>query len=409
LFSDGTGGVRAGGYFLYEVGTPDTGLASAGYAARAQDASTVFTNSAGMTMLDHSQVLAGVQPLYTHLNFAQDRSTSARGTDGGNALVPLPSGSFFYVYSLNSRIKLGFGSCTYFGGALEYNLNWVGRYFLQGATILGTSFIPAAAYRVNDWLSVGGGVNVMIGFLREKAAVRNLRPGQDGQVKYQDYTVGVGGNVGFMIQPDAKTRIGLTYLTPVDLNFSSIPHFRNTGPVLLTLLRRRGLLGSPVDLGITVPQEVTVSFYRELSERFALLGSVNWQNWSQFGLVGISINSVNPRSLTQNLNYDDTWQIAAGLQYKVSPELMLSAGFAYDSSMVSDGDRTVSAPVAAQYRYAGGVQYQWTEHLRTGLAYEFMWQGKMPLEQSRRTGAALSGQFTNTLINFFSLSLIYVF
>src|SRR5690242_874662 len=105
----------AGGFFLYELGTPDVGLASAGYAARAQDASTVFTNPAGMTMLDHSQLLAGIQPIYGHLNFAPDNSTSTRGTDGGNALVPLPGGSFFYVYSLNSRVKFGFASCAYFG------------------------------------------------------------------------------------------------------------------------------------------------------------------------------------------------------------------------------------------------------------------------------------------------------
>lgn len=399
----------AGGFFLYEIGTPDVGLASAGYAARAQDASTVFTNPAGMTVLDHSQLLIGIQPIYGHLNFAQDRSTKNRGTDGGNALVPLPGGSFFYVYRLNSRVRLGFASCAYFGGALEYNLNWVGRYFLQGATILGMSFIPAVAYRVNDWLSVGGGVNVMLGFIREKAAVRNLLPTRDGQVKYQDYTAGVGGDIGFMLQPDEKTRIGITYLTPVDLNFSSVPHLRGVGPLVLTLLRRKGLSSSTVDLGITVPEEVMVSVYREVTDRMALLGNVNWQNWSQFGLVGISVNSANPQSLTQNLNYDDTWQIAAGMQYKVSSEFLVSAGFAYDSSMVSDGDRSVSAPVASQYRYAAGAQYQWSEHLRTGLAYEFFWEGKMPLEQSRRLASTLSGQFTNTLINFFSINLAYVF
>ena len=39
----------AGGISLYEVGTADVGLAAAGYTARAQDASTVFTNPAGMT------------------------------------------------------------------------------------------------------------------------------------------------------------------------------------------------------------------------------------------------------------------------------------------------------------------------------------------------------------------------
>ena len=42
---------HAGGLLLYEVGTADVGLASAGYSARAQDASTVFTNPAGMTRL----------------------------------------------------------------------------------------------------------------------------------------------------------------------------------------------------------------------------------------------------------------------------------------------------------------------------------------------------------------------
>jgi long-subunit fatty acid transport protein len=39
---------------FYEIGTEDVGLAGAGQAARAQDASTIVTNPAGMTRLpDH--------------------------------------------------------------------------------------------------------------------------------------------------------------------------------------------------------------------------------------------------------------------------------------------------------------------------------------------------------------------
>ena len=75
----------------------------------------------------------------------------------------------------------------------------------------------------------------MLGFIREKAAVRNLEPIKDGQVKYQDYTAGVGGDIGFMVEPDDKTRIGITYLTPVDLNFADVPHFRGTGPAVTEL------------------------------------------------------------------------------------------------------------------------------------------------------------------------------
>jgi long-chain fatty acid transport protein len=400
----------AGGFFLYELGTPDVGLASAGYAARAQDASTLFTNPAGMMMLDNSQILAGVQPIYTHMVFSPDAANTTTGTDGGNALVPLPGASFFFVYNLSNRVKLGFGSFTYFGGAIEYNLNWVGRYFLQGATILGTSFMPAVAFRVTDWLSVGVGLNVMLGFLREKAAVRNLLPGNDGQIKYQDYTAGVGGDVGFLFHPDEKTRIGVTYLSPVELNFSAVPHFKGIGPGVITLLNRGGIFGASVDLGITVPQEVMVSVYREVTDRLALMGNVNWQNWTQFGLVGIAVNSANPKSLTTDFSYEDTWGIAAGGQFKVTPELMLSAGFAFDSSMVSDSDRTVSAPVGDQYRYAAGAQYRWNEHLTTGFSYELMWQGSLPLSQTRGlTNTTTSGEFTNTLINFFAVSLGYGF
>ena len=47
------GSAQAGGLLLYEFGTAEPGLAAAGYAARAQDASTAFTNPAGMTRLDY--------------------------------------------------------------------------------------------------------------------------------------------------------------------------------------------------------------------------------------------------------------------------------------------------------------------------------------------------------------------
>jgi long-chain fatty acid transport protein len=51
----------AGGLWLYEMGTPDLGTASAGRAAMALDASTAFGNPAGMTKLERSQFLGAFQ------------------------------------------------------------------------------------------------------------------------------------------------------------------------------------------------------------------------------------------------------------------------------------------------------------------------------------------------------------
>jgi len=54
--------VQAVGLYLYEDGTADLGLAAAGRAALAQDASTVMGNPAGMTRLERSQLTGS---LYT--------------------------------------------------------------------------------------------------------------------------------------------------------------------------------------------------------------------------------------------------------------------------------------------------------------------------------------------------------
>ena len=130
---------RSAGIMLYEQGTPDVGLASAGQGARAQDAGTVLTNPAGMTQLKDSQLLIGIVPNFGNFTFSPNAKTSHKGTDGGNAAVPLPGGS-----SLRSQPEFepeaGLWQSLVFRRAMEDNRNWVGRYRLQGATILGTSF-----------------------------------------------------------------------------------------------------------------------------------------------------------------------------------------------------------------------------------------------------------------------------
>ena len=81
-----TTGANAGGLFLYEMATPDLGTASAGRAAAAENAATAFGNPAGMTRLDQSQMLVGIQPAYGITHFDKDNETTISGGNGGNAL-----------------------------------------------------------------------------------------------------------------------------------------------------------------------------------------------------------------------------------------------------------------------------------------------------------------------------------
>jgi long-chain fatty acid transport protein len=401
----------AGGIALYEFGSPDVGLASAGYGARAQDASTVFTNPAGMSRLDKSQVQAGAQFLYGDIAFSPNSGTTMSGTDGGVAVGSMPGGSLFVVQKLSRDLSIGFGVLSYFGLSEKYDENWVGRYYVQKGALLGMTLTPAVSYRISDWLSVGAGVNAMYGYVKSSVAINNIGEGRpDGQLKYSDREWGYGGNFGIMVEPKQGMRFGLTYLTEVKLDFSAAPQFSGLGPVLETVLRNRGLLTNNLDMKITVPQMVMFSAYQELNTKWAVMGSLGWQDWSRFGQVDIGINSTDPRTLTTNNDFNDTWHVALGVQYNYSPAWTFTGGIAYDSSAVDDDKRSVTIPMGEAWRFALGAQYAFTQNLALGAAYEFVWMGDMSVNQERGPSVGrVSGEYSNASISVLALNLNWKF
>ena len=396
---------QAGGLYLYELGNPDVGAASAGWSARAQDAATVFTNPAGMTRLDKSELLVGVQPIYLHAEFSPDGDTTTSGSDG-DASTWLPAGGLYYVHNLMPRLKLGVSAVGYFGLGLEYEKDWVGRYYVQEVKLQALGVQPALAYQVTDWLSLGAGVVALYGVLEEKAAVNNIGPNQpDGRLKIEDSDWTYQVNLGVLVEPRQGTRFGLTYLSEGDLEFKDQPKFSNLGPGLEALLRARGLLDAEIKVEFTMPQALMFSAYHELTDRWAIMGNLGWQDWSRFGKVGVAVTSEDTSSLTVDRNYQDTWHVAAGAQYRIADPWLLTAGVAYDSSMVDDEDRTPDLPLGASWRFGLGARYDWSPGFALGAGYTLMWNGDLDMDVNRGPLAGrASGTYEDTfmsIINFY--------
>jgi long-chain fatty acid transport protein len=397
------GPALAGGLLLYEVGTADVGLASAGYSARAQDASTVLTNPAGMTLLEGKQVLLGTQILYTDPSFSISSGTSpALGTaNGGNPVGFFPAGSAFYTQKLSPKLSVGFGLAGNFGLSVDYNDGWAGRYYFNEGTLIGASLLPSIAYQINDKLSVGASLNAMYGISEIKVAVNNIT-GPDGSLKVEDEEWGWGGNLGVMYQISPTTRLGLTYTSEVDLDFGGNAEFSGLAPGLEALLGSRGLLNAPIDIGITVPQTLMVSLFTQLDPKWALLVSAGWQDWSAFGRVDISVDSSNPTSLTTDAPFQDTWHGAVGGQYQLSEPWLMNFGIAYDSAFQEGSTVSVALPSNDLWRFGVGAQQQTTRSFHWGVAGAYTWGGTLDVDlQSPRPVAVggrgnLKGSFRDT-------------
>jgi long-chain fatty acid transport protein len=391
---------EAAGLWLYDMGTPDVGTASAGMASRAADGATAFANPAGMTRLADSQLMVGLQPMYGNVKFNTDQATFGGG-DGGNAGGFAPTGSLSYVHSVSEKLKLGFTGGSYLGLGVQFENDWAGRYYVQKAEFLTLFANGAVGYRVNDWLSVGGGVSLLYGELDAETAINNrLDNAADGRMKLKTDDTDVGWNAGLLVEPTAATRVGLTFISEVDLEYKDKPSIRGAGPILNAALQLSGISDAQTAFDFTLPDQLMLSVHHQLNPDLALMADLGWQNWSQFGEIGLSLDTTTATgntlssSTTLDANFQDTWHTALGARYRLDPRWSVSAGFAYDSSPVRNSDRSIVLPLDRQYRYALGVQYDLRKDLTLGAAYEYLDAGSAPVDQ---TGGLLKGDLKGDL------------
>ena len=399
---------HAGGLWLYEEAAPDMGVGGAGRQAGGFDASTASGNPAAMTRLDRSQVEGGFLGLYVDSKF--DVKDATHGDNGGgNAGYFSPAGNLYVVHSVSPDFKIGLGVGSYFGLGVSYSNEWAGKYYVQEASFTTMAVNPTVAYKLADWVSIGGGVMAVRGALSDRVAVNTaLEPG-DGRLKYDATDVGYGYNLGVLFTLGPKTRIGVTYVSQVDLDFKDDMRFKNLdGTIIGAVLGNRGLLDAQLKINMNLPAQLAIGGYQAITDNLAVVGTVNWQNWSRFGQPEITVGSSG--TVTDNLNYQDTYHAGVGVYYRVAEQWLLMAGFGYDTSPTSSSsDRSPLLPLGATFRYAAGVQYDWTKDLSLGLAYTLIDGGKAKVNKDGTLQGELKGDYDPNYVHAFNVNFVYKF
>jgi long-chain fatty acid transport protein len=361
----------AGGLYISEFGTPSMGVASAGSQAVASDASTAWHNPAGMTRINGKELMLTGGALYSTVKFDRDADTPIDGGNGGDAGGPAPIFGQFYVHSLTDRLKLGANIISITGAVLDYDDDWTGRYLNTEVTLLTITLNPTLAYRVTDWLSIGGGPQIMYANLEMK--LRAPPPNGTGEVKIDGDDVEFGYDLGALIEISDRTRLGIIYQSEMTPEFSGDIDF--SGPA------------APADAStnteITLAQFIRASIYHELNSQWALLGTVGWEDWSAFDNINISTGQ---GSKNIPRNWDDTYKFAAGVHYRPVKDWLLQLGIAYDTSPVDSKDRTPDMPMDRQIRYATGVQYQWSEAVSLGGQFVYADYGNAKIKNDLLRG-----------------------
>ena len=368
-----SGTAMAGALYFPEMSNAsEASYAGAGMVARANDAGTAFSNPAGMTRFKESEMLAGATGVYIEGNFSPDRDlTTVDGKDGSVNKKLVPAGSFSYVRPVSDRLWLGFSAHNYFGLAIDWKDDWVGRYSSVNVAVLAPQFQPSVGYKVNDWLSVGAGAAATLGYLSEKMRVP-VEGSNDGKLRISDADFAMQYNLAVMLEPTERTRIGVRWLSETELDFEDAPNVSGT-PIDPNL--------PELDLAMNMPQSLHTAIHHQWNDDLALLGSFGWEEFSRFGKVQVGLDDTGLET-TVDEDFRDVWHYGVGAEYQYKPDLQLTAGFSYDSSMSNDSTRPISIPLATMYRYAVGFKHNVRDDLVVGGGFSWIWEGNLPVKET---------------------------
>ena len=389
--------VSAAGFYLSEVGTP----ASLGTGGVANPTNTwgpdaAWTNPAGMTGLKNAAMVGGVQLALPKIEFDPDIA-EAGGKDGGQAgdIAAIPS--FFYATPLSNGFSFGFSVTAPLGGGLSYGDEFVGRYQVQEVSLQGVGFTPSLAYRVNDRLSIGGGVTVIYTTLEQEIALR--QPGlPDGKVKFNDMNdVGYQALLGLTYQLTDRALLGLVYRSEADVELSGNLKFNNTP---LSALGTRSL-----GIDWTNPQWAEAGLRYALNDATTLFLNAGWQQWSEFSEN--SLNFENGEVVKADRNWDDTWHAGVAAAHQRGNSVW-SLGFSYDSSPVKDRNRTFDFPVDETWKLSASYSFERKDGLYFSLGSSLLMVGDAAIDQTAQ-GVRVTGDYESNLLWLVGGSLRYDF
>ncbi|MDR2165494.1 MAG: OmpP1/FadL family transporter [Zoogloeaceae bacterium] len=340
-------GSPADGFRSLEQNASGLGVAYAGSAAVADNASTLHYNPAGMTLLPERQISLGLAGTRHEYAF-DDRGSTTTGRDGGDAGHWRMQPNAYLSWAVHPDWVTGLGISSPFSFHTDYDNDWRGRQFALETRLRAWNLNPSVAYKLSGQISLGFGIDYQKLKLEANWADQHR----------SDTDAAWGWNAGVLFALSPAMRVGVAYRSA--MTFDLDPAFP--------------LQGIDHDGKLKTPGVFTVSVWQQITDRWEAMGDISHTRWKT--VDGYSENG---------------WRFAWGAAYTHNPGWKTKFGIAYEHGPLRH-DRTVALPdhhrlwlsLGGQYRLAKGA-------LDFGYAYQ--WVKTPDVDQSQDNGLRLRGDY----------------
>jgi len=386
------------------------GNAYAGNAAVANDASTVVTNPAGILELDNA-VFGVSLPFTSTLASYNDKGSLTNSAIGPFSAQPVavrddsltsldqrsvtPTPALYYARKLNDQWAFGLGLHIPFGTSSDYGDNWIGRYQAVETAVTAFDINPTVAYRINDKVSVGGGLSVQFAnalltskldsgvtcfgiagqaglpvtdCLADELRLFPNNPNLDSTVELDGSGTAVTFNIGVLLKPQDGTRIGIAYRHGAEHSLKGDATFTNY-PALGAFVGnlpegRRPLQNTGTTISANLPATLDFSVAQMANEKLEILGTIKLTKWSSFDALTSTFDNPVQTPSVLDFNWDDTITLSSGVNYALNDKTTLRSGLSFDQSPIPNPQsRSARGPAEDRIWISFGGTYKFTKSI----------------------------------------------
>jgi len=362
----------AGGFNIYEAGAKATALGGA-FTATADDGSAIFYNPAGLAFLEGSAVDLNLMPIVPSAEF-----TSARMPDGTYATgkttertFPIPGA---YYYKNTGEFTYGIGLYAPFGLGVQWQNpeTFIGRRLSYDVDLKTVYVTPAVAWKVNDNVAVSFGIDVAHTEIKLHRFNTQDFGGDMTPLNVIDATIEGSSDLNFtptaglMIKATDKLTFGAMYHHEKEMAIGNGKMtLVNVAPAALapTVDATIAALGGSEHSGTTalnLPHMLSLGAAYQVTEAARVEINFVHFGWSTFKELALDFG--NPM-LDQTIEeeYEDVWQIRAGLSYAINPEMTALFGYVRDNSPQPVESMSPLLPDSDRNDYSFGLAYALNE------------------------------------------------
>ena len=383
------------GYRIPEQSSDSVAKAGA-HIASSTGADSSYYNPANMGFAEDAW-LTEIDLTYIHLtsiDYTDARTPAFNGSsEQENFLIP----TLFLVSPDYNNFRFGFSATAPYGLAKQ----WKDPYpalFARKFELQVIDLNPNVAYKINDYVSIGGGVRLIVS--TAQAEFGGTPP--TGAPPYDinldgDYGTDWGWNLALAVKPSENSNISATYRSNVNLNLSGDVNASIAGMGLAT----------SGDTELPAPAVFTLAGAYTWND---LTIELTWDRtfWNEYEELDLDFGNPmlegSPFGMPMPKNWDDTDAFRISASYDFNDSFTGMLGFAVDSNPVPDETIGFQLPDSDPLLFSIGGRYNINERASFGLGFLYDYK-----ESRTANNREAVGEFENAAAFLLSAGFSYKF